>query len=280
MAVHLRHLMFGQLGALRLEPTDKRIRARWDGLDVVDSRRAMLVWEPKRIVPSYAVPVEDIAADVHDDVAREPVAPDGLAAVGAPQLGDRLVLDPSVPFAVHTTVGTPSVVEDGHGRSAEAYLPSDPELAGYALLEFDGFDEWFEEDEPNVAHPRDPFHRVDVLRSSRHVRLELEGVVLAESSSPLVLFEPPLPPRYYLTADEVHTELLEPSDAVTYCAYKGRATYWSVAGEQDLAWSYELPLHDAAEVAGRIAFFDERVDVFVDGVALDRPITPWSRRPA
>ena len=198
--------------------------------------------------------------------------------MGAPQLGDRVVLDPSVPFAVHTADGTPSVIRDESGRDFGAFLLSDPDLAGYVALDFDGFDEWFEEEDRNVAHPRDPFHRIDVLRSTRHVRIELDGVVLAESSAPLVLFEPPLPPRYYLEADDVRTDLLQSSDAITYCAYKGQATYWSFGAEPDLAWTYLDPLHDASDVAGRIAFFDERVDVIVDGAQMERPITPWSRR--
>ena len=146
------------------------------------------------------------------------------------------------------------------------------------ILDFDAFDAWFEEDERNVAHPRDPFHRIDIVHGSRHVRIERDGDVLAESTTPYLLFEPPLPVRYYVPPEDVATELLRASATTTFCAYKGRASYWSLEGEDDVAWSYPEPLREAAEVTGRIAFFNERVDIVVDGTPLTRPITPWSRR--
>ena len=148
------------------------------------------------------------------------------------------------------------------------------------LLDFDAFDAWYEEDERNVAHPRDPFHRIDIVHSSRHVRAELDGELLAESSSPYLLFEPPLPVRYYLAPEDVRTDLLRPSDTRTFCAYKGQASYWSLAGAEDVAWSYPEPLREAAEITDRIAFFNERVELVVDGQRLERPVTPWSRREA
>ncbi len=144
------------------------------------------------------------------------------------------------------------------------------------MLDFGAF-EWREEDEPIVAHPHDPFKRIDILASTRHVRLELEGRLLAESSRPLLLFETLLPVRFYLPPDDVTVEL-EPSGTVTYCAYKGRASYYSVpGGPADLAWTYHHPLRDAEPVRDRIAFFDERVDVIVDGERRQRPATLWSR---
>jgi len=130
--------------------------------------------------------------------------------------------------------------------------------------------------------PRDPFHRVDVLPSSRHVRLELDGHVLAESSRPVLLFETMLPTRYYLPPDDVRAELT-PSSTRTWCAYKGQASYWSAAaGDRvvpDIGWTYQQPLHDAAQVRGLIAFFNERLDVIADGERPERPITLWSSGP-
>ena len=155
---------------------------------------------------------------------------------------------------------------------------SDRALDGYLIVDFDGFDAWFEEDEPNVGHPKDPFHRIDILHSSREVRIELDGEVLADSTSVYFLFEAPLPVRYYFPATDVRTDLLTPSTTTTYCAYKGKASHWSRVGEADIAWTYEAPLRDAEEVRGRIAFYNERLDVIVDGKAVDRPLTPWSRR--
>ena len=149
-------------------------------------------------------------------------------------------------------------------------------------MNFAAFDAWYEEDERNVGHPRDPFHRIDVLPSSRQVRMELDGQVLAQSSRPALLFETMLPARYYLPRDDIRAELT-PSSTRTWCAYKGQASYWSAAaGDRvvpDLAWTYEQPRHDAAQVRGLIAFFNERLDVIVDGERLERPITPWSSGP-
>ncbi len=145
------------------------------------------------------------------------------------------------------------------------------------MLDFDSF-EWREEEEPITSHPRDPFKRIDVLASSRTVRVEFEGTLLAESSRPkLLFFETMLPVRFYLPPRDDVAVRLQHSDTVTYCAYKGRASYFSVPdGPRDIAWTYHDPLHDGELVRDRICFFDERVDVTVDGVRRDRPSTPWS----
>jgi uncharacterized protein (DUF427 family) len=193
------------------------------------------------------------------------------------RLGDRVVLDPSVPFSVRTTEGEPLTLRAGD-REARAFRPADPELRGHLILEFRAFDAWFEEDERNVGHPRDPFHRIDIVHSCRDVRVELGGEVLAESSEPYLLFEPPLPVRFYLPAEDVRMDRLEPSDKRSLCAYKGEASYFSHPDEPDVAWTYIAPLREAAEVTDRIAFFNELVDVTVDGERLERPVTPWSRR--
>ena len=157
------------------------------------------------------------------------------------------------------------------GASAEAFRAADPDLDGYLIVDFDGFDEWFEEDERNVGHPRDPFHRIDIVHGSRHVVVTLGGEVVADSSSPCLLFEPPIPPRYYLPREDVRMDLLTPSDKRTFCAYKGEASYLSHADEPDVAWYYPAPLREAAEVTDRVAFFNELADIDVDGERLERP---------
>jgi uncharacterized protein (DUF427 family) len=278
MSTRVRDLLTQRFDTLRYEPTDKRIRGTLGYRTVVDSTRAMLVWEPLRIVPTYAVPLEDIDADVTVADGADP-APAGDPTAGAVRLGDREVLDPTIPFATHTTDGRPLVIRTrGEEREAAAFRPSDPALDGYAILDFQAFDAWFEEDERNVGHPRDPFHRIDILHSSRTVRVERDGATLAESSRPYLLFEPPLPVRYYLPAEDVRTDLLQPSDTCTFCAYKGQASYWSLEAEADVAWTYHEPLREAAEITDRIAFFNERLDIVVDGERQERPVTPWSRR--
>jgi uncharacterized protein (DUF427 family) len=239
----------------------------------------MLVWEPRRIVPSYAVPVDDVRGEL-TPAASAAAGPAGDEGVPLPDLSDRPVLDPSVPFSVHSTDGQPvDLRAGGQDRPAAGFLPADPDLAGYVVLDFRAFDSWYEEDEANVAHPRDPFHRIDVLPSSRHVRVELDGQVLAESTRPMLLFETTLPVRYYLPPEDIRADLT-PSDTRTYCAYKGQAAYWSAAvGDRvvpDIAWTYHEPLHDALRVGGLVSFFNERVDVIVDGQRAERPVTPWS----
>ena len=280
MSIRLRDVLMRELGALRHEPIDKRIRGMLGEHKTIDTTRAMLVWEPKRVVPTYAVPTDDVDGEIvaapSEEVDTEGM---GVPPMGpTPRLEGRVVFDPSVPFAVRTTPGEPLIIRGPDGREAAAFRPDDDALAGYVIVDFDAFDAWYEEDERNVGHPRDPFHRIDIVHSSRHVRIERDGKLLAESSAPYLLFEPPIPVRYYLPAQDVRTELLVPSDTRTFCAYKGEASYLSLAAEADVAWFYPHPLREAAEVTDRIAFFNEHVDIVVDGTPLGRPETPWSRR--
>ena len=277
MSLRLRDVIMRELPQLRHEPIDKRIRATLGGATVIDTTRALLVWEPRRVVPTYAVPEADLDAEVVAGTAGETGEGMGVDAIAMPQLGDRPVLDPSIPFSVRSTDGEPLMVRAG-GASAEAFRAADPDLDGYLIVDFDGFDEWFEEDERNVGHPRDPFHRIDIVHGSRHVVVTVAGEVVADSRAPALLFEPPIPPRYYLPREDVRMDLLAPSDKRTFCAYKGEASYLSHEGEPDVAWYYPAPLREAAEVTDRIAFFNERVDIDVDGSRLERPVTPWSKR--
>ena len=273
----VRDILMGSLGQLRYEPIDKRIRGLIGEQVVIDTDRALLVWEPKRIVPSYAVPAHELEGVVRtagEAASAEPTP----ANVAVPHLGNRPVYDPSVPFAVHTADGAAlDLVLPGGERRAAAFRLADDTLSGYLIVDFDAFDEWFEEDERNLSHPRDPYHRIEIVHSSRSVRVERDGQLLAASSRPYLLFEAPLPVRYYLPPEDVDLGILRPSSTQTVCAYKGRASYWSLETENDIAWSYPEPLREAAEVTDRVAFFNERVDLVVNGTRLDRPITPWSR---
>jgi uncharacterized protein (DUF427 family) len=270
MAVQMSPQFVHLLDELRYEPTAKRLRAMVEGSTAVDTMGALLVWEPQRVVPTYAVPV----ADVHGELAPAPVE-------DVPRRPARLredlpeVLTPSTAFGAHTTAGEPLTVRTAGGdRVGAAFRPTDPDLAGFVLLDFAAFD-WLEEDDEIVSHPRDPFHRVDIRHSSRHVRVDRDGQVLAESTRPVLVFETSLPVRAYLPRDDVRLDLLEPSRTRTACAYKGVASYLARGGK-DLAWCYEAPLPDAGELTGLVCFFDERVDVTVDGVKRPRPVTPWS----
>jgi uncharacterized protein (DUF427 family) len=240
-------------GRLRHEPLERRVRASLGGEVAVDSARALLVWEPRRVVPTYAVPVEDVLAELTPSEASD-AAVDG-------------VLHPGIPFGVHSAPGEPVSIG---GRAGAGFRLADPDLAGYVALDFTAFDGWFEEDEPVAGHPRDPFHRVDVRRTDRPVRVEIDGAVVAETTRARLLFETSLPTRFYLPREDFRVEL-QARPQHTYCPYKGEASYWSLAGHEDLAWSYERPLPDAVAITGLVSFWNERVDVFLDGRRRPRP---------
>lgn len=245
----MRDLLARARSDLRYEPIERRVRAD----DVVDSTRAILVWEPRRVVPSYAVPADDIAAELTPSPATN---------------GDHSgVLHPGVPFAVHTAPGEPVSIG---GREGAGYRLADDDLAGYVVLDFHAFDQFYEEDEPIYGHAIDPYHRVDVRRTSRPVRIEIDGEVVAETTRARLLYETQLPTRFYIPREDVRAEL-RPSARRTYCPFKGQASYWSVLGLDDVAWSYEQPRPDAAAVAGLVAFWDDRVDVFLDGKPRAKP---------
>jgi uncharacterized protein (DUF427 family) len=246
---------------LRYEPTEKRLRATLGDDTVVESTRALLVWEPRRISPAFAVPAADIRAELLPARAES----DGTA----PDL-----LHPGIPFRVHSCPGAELTLRAGEEtRERAAFRPADPDLAAYVLLDFDAFDAWYEEDEPIFAHPRDPFHRVDIRRSSRHVRIELDGEPIADTTRPTLVFETRLPVRFYLPREDMLVDL-HPSQKRTACPYKGRASYWSVdvggRRHEDIAWSYDETLPDSGQLHGLVAFFDERVDVIVDGERRER----------
>jgi uncharacterized protein (DUF427 family) len=274
MAVRMMDLLSGNLDTLRYEPTAKRIRVCIGGEPVADTHEARLVWEPRRVVPTYAVPLAALRAQLVPAGAE--TGADEDVGVRLPAISSRPILDPSVPFDAHSCAGTAyDVIAGDETGAAAAFRPDDHDLADYVILEFNAF-EWREEDEPIVSHPHDPFSRIDVLRSSRHIRVEYDGRLLAESTRPMLLFETLLPVRFYLRREDVVVRL-DHSDAVTYCAYKGRASYYSVPdGPKDIAWTYHEPLHDAEPVRDLVCFFDERLDVTVDGERRDRPVTPWS----
>jgi uncharacterized protein (DUF427 family) len=151
-----------------------------------------------------------------------------------------------------------------------------PDLDGYVTFPWDALDAWFEEDEQLIAHAIDPYHRVDVRRSSRHVVVSLDGAVLADTTRPHALFETGLPTRWYMPREDVTADL-EPSDLITQCAYKGVASYFSVGQRENIAWTYVDPRHDAAGVRDLVCFFNEAVDLDVDGEREQRPDTPWGQ---
>jgi uncharacterized protein (DUF427 family) len=244
-------------GTVRVEPSAKRVRAYLAGRLVADTRHPSLVWEVP-YYPAYYVPVKDVTAE--------------LVATGktehSPSRGDALVYDVRVDGAA---------AEGAARQYPDSPLPAIRDLVRF---EWAAMDEWLEEDEPVYTHPRDPYHRVDILASSRHVRVEIDGVTVADSVRPHILFETHLPPRYYLPLPDVRTDLLVPSDTASHCPYKGTAGYWSVdAGHgvhPDLVWIYRTPLPESQKVAGLACFYNEKVDLYLDGELQERPRTHFS----
>ena len=151
------------------------------------------------------------------------------------------------------------------------------ELRELIRLDWDAMDAWFEEDEEVFTHPRNPYTRIDILASSRNVRVEVDGMTVAESLSPRLLFETGLPVRYYLPKTHVRMDLLELTDTVTHCPYKGQAQSWSLRSDErlheNLAWCYPTPLAESEKIAGLVAFYNEKVHLHVDGVQQEWPST-------
>jgi uncharacterized protein (DUF427 family) len=153
----------------------------------------------------------------------------------------------------------------------------EPELEGLVHLDWHAMDEWLEEDEVAFGHVRDPYHRIDTRHSSRHVRVSLNGETLADSTRTVAVFETSLPPRWYFPPEDVRMDLLERSGRVTTCAYKGHAPHFSLPDEPNIAWTYDEASREVAPIEGLICFYDEWVDVEIDGVAQERPITRFKR---
>jgi uncharacterized protein (DUF427 family) len=245
-------------GGVRVERGAKRVRAYLGGELVADTTRPLLVWE-KPYYPTYYFPVSDVRTELLDGdggVARSPSRGDGRM------------------FTI--TAGGKEA-----SRAALRYAESPFEgLRDAIRLEWGALDAWFEEDEQVFTHPRDPYTRVDILPSSRHVRVEIDGVTIAESGKPTLLFETGLPTRFYVPKTHVRMDLLTPTDSVSHCPYKGQAEYWSVrvadTVHPDLAWSYRTPLPESEKIAGLISFYNEKVDLYADGVLQDRPVTKFA----
>ena len=260
-------VLAGAMRDLRQHAVAVRVQAEKDGTTVVDSFAARLVWEPRRIVSAYAVPVADIAGTLVNPRAVSPEVR-SLPPVLSPRQG----------FAVHSAAGTAYDIEAAAGTVHDAaFVLDDPDLEGYAVLNWDAFTRWFEEGEEVRGHPREPFHSIRCLPSDRHVVVEVDGQVLADTTRAVMLVETTLPARWYIPREDVRMDLLTPSDSHTTCAYKGQASYWSYADVEDIVWTYDDPRHEAAPVRDLLSFYAELTDYVIDGERLPRPVTEWTR---
>jgi uncharacterized protein (DUF427 family) len=244
---------------LQFEPTARRVRVMFGGATIADSRAVMLMIEKRRLAVYY-FPIKDVRQDllVETDY-RGQHAGRGEATFYSVKVGNKVA-----------------------EKAAWRYLnPERPELKDYIAFYWDKMDAWFEEDDEVFVHPRDPYHRVDVLNSSRHVKVIVGGEVVAESRRPRLLFETGLPVRYYIPKVDVRLDLLMPTNTSTRCPYKGKASYWSVnvKGKEfkDIVWGYPAPIPECSKIENLLCFYDEKVDaVYVDGEQQQRPVTPWS----
>lgn len=246
---------------LRVEPSEKRIRAFLGSTAIADSTRVMIMFETARL-PVYYFPVEDVRTDLFTAGERTSKSPyKGEVTYWSITAGVRTVKDAAWSYP-HPPAGCPDI---------RAYVAFHHQLV----------DAWYEEDEQFFGHARNPYHRIEVLDSSRHVRVVIAGRAVAETSRPRLLFETGLPTRYYIPRLDVRLHLLQTSDQRTSCAYKGTTSeYWSAVVDdgslKEVAWCYRQPSLEAIRIANMVCFFNERVDLYVDGTKRPRPGTPWS----
>jgi uncharacterized protein (DUF427 family) len=242
-----------------VEPCPRRVRATLAGSTVFDTTGARYVWEWP-YYPQYYIPLEDIADEFLVDEDHEQHLRNGTARRHGLHVGE---------------VNRPG--------SARLYgADAAPAVAQTARFDWAALDAWFEEDEQIFVHPRNPYTRVDALRSKRHVRIERGGILLAESDAPVLVFETGLPTRYYVDRSDVQWEHLRPSATQTACPYKGvTSAYWSFVAEDDpqddLAWSYDFPTRQLLPITGLVAFYNEFVDAVVDGKSEPRTATHFAR---
>ncbi len=246
-----------QRGRVSVAPCAKRVRTYLAGELVAESTEPLLVWEVP-YYPSYYFPLSGVRAEL---------VPDGTTE-HSPSRGDAEIYDVKVGEHV--------------AKRAARRFPASPieQLRDHVRFEWNLMDEWFEEDEPVYTHARDPHTRVDTLASSRHVRVEVDGLVVGDTTRPVALFETGLPTRWYLPLTDLRMDLLVVSQTVSHCPYKGTATYWSlnVGGRlhEDLVWCYRTPLPESQKIAGLACFYNEKVDLFLDGTLAERPKTKFS----
>ena len=243
---------------MRVEDSPKRVRVYLGGEIVADTRNAKLVWEVPYF-PLYYFPRADVRTEL-------------------------LVVTDTVTHSSSRGDAQHFTVKAGAKEATDAawqYVESPiEELRDLVRFDWEAMDAWFEEDEEVFTHARSPYTRVDILESSRHVQVVVNGVTVADSHHPKLLFETGLPTRYYVAQIDARMDLLTPTETVTHCPYKGEAHTWAVrAGDEvipDLAWSYRAPFRESLPIAGLVAFYNEKVDLIVDGEALERPHTHFS----
>jgi uncharacterized protein (DUF427 family) len=247
---------------ITFEPSPRRVRVKCNGVTIADSTDAHLLFETRHL-PVYYFPRADARMDLMTASDHHTFCPyKGTASYWTLKVGDRV--------AENAVWGYPEPFDEVAA------------IKDFVAFYWNRVDHWYEEDEEIFVHPRDPYKRVDVLQSSRPVKVIVGGETVAETRRARFLFETRLPTRYYIPPEDVRMELLVPSAKTTACPYKGQARYHSVKiGDklfEDLVWCYPEPIPECQKIKGCLCFFNEQVDeIRVDGMAVPRPLTPWSR---
>lgn len=247
----------GPADRITYEPSERWVRGMLGETTVVESHRPTLVWEPGIPVPFYVFPRADLKAGTLHEAEKPPKGGRRADSVFYDLEVDGRVL----PNAAWTYPGADF---------------ADTVSLAWAEWGGAGLDHWYEEDEEIFVHPRDPYSRVDAIPSTRHVVASLDGRVLAETRRPVLLFETHLPTRYYFPPEDVRFDELVATESHTRCPYKGVASYWSHGDERDLAWAYPTPLEAVRVIQDHVAFYNERVDLTVDGQRVERPVTHFT----
>jgi uncharacterized protein (DUF427 family) len=242
-------------GRVRIEDGQKRIRVYLGGEVVADTRNVKLVWE-KPYYPTYYFPVADVNTDLLVDTGETHRTPSrGVSAVHTVKTGGK------------------------EAANAARWYTESPldEINAHITFNWKAMGAWFEEDEQVYVHARDPYKRIDILQSSRHVEVFIDGTKVADTHKPRLLFETSLPVRYYIPKTDVRLDLLEPTELTTDCPYKGTANYYSVDvganRHENIVWWYQHPVPESARIAGYLSFYNEKVDIYVDGELQPRPKT-------
>jgi len=237
------------------ESSARWVRVKFGDIVIADSKQAYLVWDYHHI-PVYYFPREDVCEDCLEYTERG--------------RGGRTTY--------HVRAG-----DKAASNAAWSYTDPDPDREGirdYVAFHWHKMDGWYEEEEELFVHARDPYKRVDTIISSRHIRVEIDGVTVADTQRPFLLFETDLPTRYYLPSEDVHMDLLQVTGTQTSCPYKGVASYWSVKighkVHKDVVWSYPDPIAEIPKIKGLLGFYNEKMDIYVDGELEERPGTAWS----
>jgi uncharacterized protein (DUF427 family) len=247
---------------ITFEPSPRRVRAVFNGATIADSTAAHLLFETRHL-PIYYFPRRDVRMDLLQPTDHSTYCPyKGTASYWSIAVGDRV--SENAVWGYPDPFTEVAAIED------------------YVAFYWNRVDHWYEEDDEVFVHARDPYKRVDVVNSSRPVKVIVGGETVAVTTRARFLYETRLPTRYYIPPEDVRMDLLVPSDKVTACPYKSTARYWSVKiGDQlfpDIVWSYPEPIPECPKIKGYLCFFNEHVDeIRLDGKAVPRPVTPWSK---